>query len=338
MHPFGEVHADQTLQYELEVARQVTAPVDQQLQQFARQSAAAYVVLTGGLDRPLADHQATGLRKLLLWLLDNLVIRATRRLYRYISGGIDLGYRQATELPHRAGIPLPPRRDGLGRELIHAINQMDERANGLIRNTAAQLIRAPLRHWDDTSRVVANTRRAQNTVEQTTRWAANRAISNTIRDVAMDLGAHVVWVAERNACLHCLAYAGEVVSGDGWFPGGLTFYRDPSGLLKPVSTEPVWSPPLHPNCRCGLELWAGYDVERWGPEAVSLVGIPQVLKREAQRSVLRGLGGFNSEPARLRAADGLLVQAGLLLGSSVLRRAREDIDAGEFLSTSRVRR
>jgi hypothetical protein len=325
------------LRYELEVAREVTAPVDRQLQQFAVQSAAAYVVLAGGLDRPLADHQAVGLRKLLLRLLGELVIRATHRLYQYIFGGVDLGYRQATELPRRAGIPLPPRRDGLGRELIHAINQMDERANGHVLNAAEQLTYAPLRSWDDTSRVAANAGRARNTVDGTTRWAANRAVSNAIRDVAADLDALVVWVAERDACLHCLAYAGEIVGPDEWFPGGLTFYRDPDDNPKPVNNDPVWSPPLHPNCRCGLELWAGYDVERWGSDAAGLVGVPQVLKREAQRSVLRGLGGFNSEPARLRAADGLLQQAGLLLGSSVLRRAREDIDAGGFLSASRIR-
>lgn len=106
----------------------------------------------------------------------------------------------------------------------------------------------------------------------------------------------MVWVNERDACVHCLAYAGQTVpaDGSGSFPPGRSF--DPRGGLTPyASTLPY--PPLHPHCRCGLELWS----PDWGDD------LPRALEREAERSILNGYAlPSESEQARRRAAEALL--------------------------------
>jgi hypothetical protein len=53
------------------------------------------------------------------------------------------------------------------------------------------------------------------------------------------------------------------------------------------------------------------------------------LKREAQRSVARGFSGYDSKPARLRAADRLLRHP-TLLPKTVVERARRDVKRGAF--------
>jgi hypothetical protein len=302
----------QQLAYEQGIAAQVVRPVENQLGRFAQQAAAAYVVLAGGLDRPLPEQHQPQYREVLLRLL-SVVTFGLSDLLRGLVG---------------EGSP----------ELTQSVNQLDERANGQVANAALFATTAPLHSWEDTLQVVGKARRAVNTAEQTARWAANRRLAEDIRAQATRFGGQLLWVAERNACLHCLAYAGQVTDSRGLFPAGLTFYVGADGQLKPLNTGPVQSPPLHPNCRCRLQVWMGYDLVGF-PDAADLQDLPSVLRREAQRSVLRGFSGHSSEPAGLRAADSLLQRADrVAFGESVLRRAREDVRAGQFVSAGRVRR
>ena len=158
--------------------------------------------------------------------------------------------------------------------------------------------------------------------ERTAAWVANRSIAEGVRHVTNQHRVSLVWVAERDACLHCLAYAGEVAAPGHPFPGGLT-YGD-----RPLGTDPVWEPPLHPNCRCRIQPWLGDDQEDSGLQ------LPQVLRREAQRTVAGGYANA-SEPASLRAADRLLQRAGLLLPKAVVRRARQAVADRRFIERRR---
>jgi hypothetical protein len=125
-------------------------------------------------------------------------------------------------------------------------------------------------------------------------------------------------------CVHCLAYAGEVIHMHDSFPVGLTYGKKP---LVPWP-EPQWlsGPPLHPNCRCRLSVWLGHAEGAPGPT------LPEVLKREAQRSVLKGWR-MESEPesVRLAAADRLLAR-GVNAPKSVKNYARTAIKRGRFPS------
>jgi hypothetical protein len=138
---------------------------------------------------------------------------------------------------------------------------------------------------------------------------------------AAEIGLNLVWVAERDACLNCLAYQGRVVGPREIFPGGLTYGDHP---LRPYGE--LVGPPLHPNCRCQLDttnLPAG--------------SLDVGLAREAARSVARGLTDYASDKARFRAVNRLvsgttgLPDAALIrLPRSVLGRAARNAAAGTF--------
>jgi len=137
---------------------------------------------------------------------------------------------------------------------------------------------------------------------------------------AQELGLSLVWVAERNACLNCLAYSGRVIAPGQLFPAGLTYGDHP---LKPYG--PLAGPPLHPNCRCQL------DATSLAPGELDIG-----LAREAARSVARGLTDHASTPARFRAVDRLVSRTpgipdgAALLPRSVLDRARRNLRDQEF--------
>lgn len=151
------------------------------------------------------------------------------------------------------------------------------------------------------------------------RWSANAAANRARTLVADELGAGTVWVTERDACVHCLAYAGEVALPGRSFPVGLSF--DPAGGL-PAFRDELPEPPLHPHCRCQVTPWS----PAWG------TALPDALRREAERSVLKGWAlPTETEAARARAAAQLLEDGPQELDvKSVRRQARRDLAAGSI--------
>jgi hypothetical protein len=125
-----------------------------------------------------------------------------------------------------------------------------------------------------------------------------------------------MWVPERDACARCLAYAGlRLLRPGDEFPGGLSYVpeeRD-SGAGK------VAAPPLHPRCRCELQL-----VRRGDSEAASAA-----LKREADRSIVRGFALESEGDARRRRAAKALLASGVNLPKSVKADARRRLQQGE---------
>lgn len=119
-----------------------------------------------------------------------------------------------------------------------------------------------------------------------------RAASDGTKAVADVTGSARVWVAERDACVHCAAYAGATTTVD-VFPTGLSFGDKPI-----IPRGPLTGPALHGHCRCSTTLIDPANDT-----------IPAALKREAKRSVLRGFSlPSESEQTRVRAADRLLSQ------------------------------
>lgn len=128
--------------------------------------------------------------------------------------------------------------------------------------------------------------------------------------------AQSIWVAERDACLNCLAYSGHAAP----FRWGLTFGEHPIKAWK----TPL-APPLHGHCRCQLCAWNGY-----APPGLGLP-FPEALQREARRSVAIGLAlPSESNPARARAAAVMLQRSNLGLPKTVVARARARLRSGKF--------
>ncbi len=226
--------------------------------------------------------------------------------------GVDHALDTAPRVPHQ----LPDPKVGLANR---ALAQLSWRRN-LTDPVAEQAARAlpALRGFTLAGQgfpavqiAIATATRAVRRIEATVAFEMTAAAAAGVSDVATSVGAGRIWVAERSGCLHCLAYVGQTT----WsaFPAGLTFDTRPTvppGVLN--------GPPLHPNCRCSLELWDPSDTE-----------LAAGLKREARRSVVKGWSGSDGLKARLGAAERLLA-AGAALPKTVEERARRDVKRGSF--------
>ena len=166
-------------------------------------------------------------------------------------------------------------------------------------------------------------RRARNALgraKSTITTSVNDNVTKTMRATATaNKASHEVWVAERDACVNCLAYAGRITKTGEDFPGGLSW--DPK--QKDTKAKGV-RPPLHPHCRCRPVPWN----PAWAREGE--VSLPEAASREAQRSIARGFSlPSESNAARIRALKELL-SGNPSLPKTVLERARRDLKNGEF--------
>lgn len=153
-------------------------------------------------------------------------------------------------------------------------------------------------------------------VERDVVTAVSGAGNAGVTRVADESDLPTVWQAETNACVHCLAYSGQVAKPGKQFPGGLT-YGD-----KVYYPNPLAAPPLHPRCRCTVEVL--HDLS-----------YAEALRREADRSVLRGFSlESESMPSRVRAAERLL-ERGVDAPKSVIAYAQRAVKDGKFPTRGR---
>lgn len=144
----------------------------------------------------------------------------------------------------------------------------------------------------------------------------NRAGNEGATAIADAAGLPTVWVAETNGCVHCLRYSGIVAKPGKAFPGGLTYGK------KSYYPDAIDTPPRHPRCRCTVEPL----VDKSYAEA---------LRREADRSVLRGFSlPSESMGVRVDAAD-RLVEKGVNAPKTVIAYARRSVKAGKFPTRGR---
>jgi hypothetical protein len=253
------------------------------------------------------------------WLAQRLratPVNATMAVQARISEGLRLGAGQAADDADLTRLPLQLGLDDATAAVVAGLDDMIR--SGL--DQAARLAEhATLATETDVTTVVAPALAATNRAGAATRWAANRAVNVGTAAVAEHLDADVLWVAERNACLTCLALSGQVRPADGVFDASLTFDQHPMPLFPIGNPQPLDHPPRHPNCRCRTRIWLpGSDP-----------GFLDALKREAQRTVVRGTSDYASEPAKLTAADRLLRHP-TLLPATVRYRARRAVNTGTF--------
>ena len=154
-------------------------------------------------------------------------------------------------------------------------------------------------------------------IERRVSDAINRGGNEGATRVADVAGLPTVWIAERNACVHCLAYAGRVAKPGESFPGGLTYGK------KSYYPNPVPTPPRHPRCRCTVEPLLDQSYA-------------DALKREADRSILRGIS-LESESMGVRVdAAKRLVDGGVVAPKSVIAFAERAVRSGKFPTRGRV--
>lgn len=157
------------------------------------------------------------------------------------------------------------------------------------------------RGWRGVLAGLGAARRAVTLLRQTIAWAVHRSINGGAAQTADHYNARLLWIAEPDACVTCLAYAGRVSDRDGRFPGGLSM--DPRS--RTASAAALDGPPAHISCRCRAVPW----LPDWGTGPGSL---PALLRDQAWQSIATGQGRpSESHAARRRAAQALLAQRGL---------------------------
>lgn len=306
---------DELQAYEQRVVAQTAAPLEAALQRVAQAAIVLYLQFAGGQDNEVPFERRHQFGGLLADLLHSVVPRTARRLLgrlqKALRGGAD-GPLPASERP------VPP-------EILRMAAEADRLASRHINEAARQARSGQVASFKDLTVVTARAHQAVTSVKRTASVAVVTAASEGARRRARELNWKLVWVPERDACLTCLAYAGRVIGVDGQFPAGLTM-----GTGKSTVRYPISGPPAHPNCKCQIEPLAPEEVD-------DPLGMPTALRREAERSVLRGESGSDSKKARLAAAD-LLLDAGTSLPRTVQKRARANIRSGVFAERPIVKR
>lgn len=171
--------------------------------------------------------------------------------------------------------------------------------------------------WRDVLTGLGAARRTVGMVRSAVAWCLHRAINDGATQTITALDARALWVTEPDACVICLAYAGQLADRDGRFPGGLSM--DPAS--RSTTKAAIEGPPKHPNCRCRLVPWR----DEWAHGSTAL---PELLRQQALRSVAAGRGRpSESRTARIRAARVLLARRQT---PDHLRRAAQATAAGHF--------
>lgn len=303
---------DETLAFEAEIVRRVTGSVAAGLEDLVRVILAAFEATKATLDE-ISEEQGKEFGRLLAARIDAATWPEMRP---------DLG--AAAIESHRLGVARAAERFVSPQEQAKARSTKTPRRRKTIpidaqlRRTmreASKLARTGIKSSADAAAVASKVRKGKTQIEGFARWTANEGINAGTSDVARKMGLRLVWVSERNACLHCLAHAGYTVEPGSFFPG-LSF--DPEASNIPA----VEHPPLHPNCRCQTRTTdapAGA-----APTDRSSLNPAAALAREARRSVVYQWTEYASNPAMTRAAEALLA-AGANLPASVEKRARAEI-------------
>lgn len=306
----------QTLDLEQKAAARISGPLGDLFSDLAKALAATYLKATGNLTTPVPAAARDGLRGTIRKLLDAYAAKILAsspqlraRLHDSIRQGLTLGART---LPKARPVLAP------SKALTAAVDRLERAMRADLADAADFAANSRLDRYPDVTAMLAKANAAANRAEATTRWVANRSVTEGITAAAEHQGVPRMWVAERDACLTCLAYAGHIVGPGEQFPAGLTY----GGSWE--VREPLEGPPAHHNCRCRLTPWLGTEPPYLG------VQLPTALKREAERSVLTGASAYASQAARLRAADQLLKTKLSGLPESVKKRARGDVDRGYF--------
>jgi hypothetical protein len=265
-------------------------------------------------------------------------------LVEYAGRARTLGVQQGFA---EVSAPIEPLLDGLTTETRRGIDAATSMARSKLALAPRMVESLPKGSFLTVNRAMAPATQAVNIVERAARTVTNAELNEGLAAVAEHVGAQLVWVAEKNACVACLALSGHVIEPGGHFDWRMTFgakaYQpkdyNADGELVAIELE---RPPRHPNCRCRVTPWLGHDTA--GAEAVThdwsgaiaeakakgdrvaeaaahkaaaaakesaAYDLPTALRREAERSILNGYAlPSESEGVRARAADRLLARIG----------------------------
>lgn len=319
-----EVHGedtpdDESLAFEAMIVQRITGSLTGGLDELVAAILAAFEGARAKAGGVLTDAQARALGEGLARRLEGLrPPRLDEALVHAAAEARDLGVKRAARRLPPADRKKAERTDWRRRTRGRVSVPRSDRAvrDGLAE--AATIARSGIKTRKDAASVAGRVRATRATVQGHARLVANEGINAGTAEVARTMKLRLLWVAERNGCLHCLAHAGHAVEPGRKFPP-LSFDPKASGVLA------VEFPPLHPNCRCQVRT---FDGPAGAPDKNrSAVDPAARLAAEARRSVAYQWTDHASGAAAQRAAEALLA-AGAGLPGSVEKRARQALRKG----------
>lgn len=242
------------------VAQVATADLKKQIQLANRQITALYVLLAGSLDNQLPQNLRRAFADGVVQILNQVQYTGQAELQQLVNQGLNLGAQEAAMSGAVTAVTsTTPEVDSWTATLVGTITG---RLLAIMASAKAapHIGTLPLTA-KDMNDILALAYRAISVLERDARWATNAAVNQGVLMSVNAAGVPRVWVNEWGACLHCLAYAGEVAQPYQPYPSRLTFYVDPSGRLKPITNDVIWGPPLHPNCVPAGTVVSGPPVE-----------------------------------------------------------------------------
>lgn len=312
----ADAQASETLALELQAEREAAGALEERVNAARRAITASYVAAFGSTDAPAVpgpelDNLLEGARRSITEAMDGQGEAAAQLIERYTRSATQLGTEHAAEVVEEASTldaPAPDLRGaGEATSIVGAA-----RSGALAVLTKATMLSAG---YLGAMAAVGGATKGVNGLRALARTVVNEAHSRGVREVTEGHHYGRVWVAERDGCVHCLAYAGVIAWEGESFPLGRTFADKPSTWATELP-----DPPLHPHCRCQTLP----HLERFGS------AFPDALAREARRSVAKGWRvESESQAVRLRAAENLL-QRGADLPASVQEGARRSLARGKF--------
>lgn len=314
--------ADRLLQLEADLTGKLAQPLTDALQAAARATTAAYVRAFGSIDAaPTSDEAMAAVVAVFTDALQAVPVDLRAALLEAAGQGFDAGVAHTVGLLTEHDDPAPGavRKSGL-KPVTAQAKRADRAVLERLAKTVALAGKAG--KYSDLVSAFADGHMGVSIIRREVVAAVFNSASSGVSAATKQAGIGSVWVAERDACLHCTGHAGHIVGPGVKFPAGLTYDASESSPFGAVT-----GPQLHPHCRCTLSPWS----PKWAGRGTSY---PEVLRREAKRSVLQGRRlPSESGNKRLAAADALLKKPGALTRApkAVKNQARAAVRRGEFL-------
>lgn len=323
-------HADEVLALEQAAARAATSSLRARLAELYRTFAARWTKQFGSLAVKVPDSpELRILRGDLAMAISAVTLDPHEVLLVYAHRAVKLGVRQAAaEAGARVAVLASP-----GIDVLSAIDAGAFTAGRHLAEASRLAVTSPGDTFHTAVGIpAARANRAVTSIESAATWSVHRGVATGAGAVADELGARLLWLAERDACLSCLGLSGHFTGTHGAFDENLSGTFTGKTLSVWPDAAPLSGPPLHPRCRCRVTPWLGavaVSGELAGePPAIGGLDLPDALQREARRSVVKGWA-LDSEPARLRAAD-LLLARGARLPETVEAAGRAAVARGGF--------
>lgn len=310
------LHAAELYALEQLAARVVAAPLRSRLIRIQRRAATAWITAFGSLG---ADADPIRQGQIIATISRELAAVPTgigKPLRDYADRALALGITQAGR---EVGVDTGGINAGLDDATLRAVAGLNAAVAGRIADAEAALNTAGPA-FADVASALAHAHRAASDAQAATVQTVNGAANTGIAAVADALDAQRLLIAEPDACLTCLGLSGRLADPGQPFDAAHAAAFTAKPRIWPPG--PIYSPPIHPHCRCRTAVWRG--------SVAGGTDLPSALRREAQRSVLKGWSlPSESGPERVRAAQQLL-NRGVNAPAAVQAYARAAVRRGKF--------